>query len=199
MIVKTGLLRPTLVLFGLLTLVTGIAYPLLVTGVAQTVWPRRANGSLIVREGRTVGSALVGQDFDRPEYFWGRPSATAGHPYNAYDAAAGTGSSGSNLGPLSAELVRRVQERAERLHAVDPGNTLPLPADLMTASASGLDPHISPAAALYQVPRVARERGLDPAQVRDLVARHIERPQLGFLGESRVNVLQLNLALDAMH
>jgi len=190
------LLRPSLALFGLLTLLTGLVYPLLVTVVAQSLFPWQANGSMITRDGQAVGSVLVGQAFDRPEYFWGRPSATAGHAYNAFDAAARTGSSGSNLGPLSAELLRQVQERVDRLHAADPGNTQPVPVDLVTASASGLDPHISPAAALYQVPRVARARGLSVQEVQYRVYRHIEGPQWGFLGGGRVNVLQLNLDLD---
>jgi K+-transporting ATPase ATPase C chain len=156
------LLRPALALFGLLTLITGLGYPLLVTAAAQGVFPWQANGSMITNHGQPVGSAAIGQAFDRPEYFWGRPSATTGHPYNAFDAAARTGSSGSNLGPLSAELLRQVQERVDRLLAADPGNSQPIPVDLVTASASGLDPHISPAAALYQVPRVARARGMSP-------------------------------------
>jgi K+-transporting ATPase ATPase C chain len=190
------LLRPALVLFGLLTLITGLGYPLLVTAVAQGVVPWQANGSMITRHGQAIGSERVGQAFDRPEYFWGRPSATAGHANNAFDAAARTGSSGSNLGPLSAELLRQVQERVDRLRAADPGNTQPIPVDLVTASASGLDPHISPAAALYQVPRVARARGVSPQEIQNLVYRHIEGPQWGFMGAGRVNVLQLNLDLD---
>jgi K+-transporting ATPase ATPase C chain len=183
-------LRPALMSLIILTLVTGVAYPLLVTGIAQVVFPIQANGSLIVRDGKVVGSALIGQRFDDPRYFWGRPSST--NPFG-YNAAA---SSGSNLSPTNPALVNAVQGRVEALHAADPGNTAPVPVDLVTASASGLDPHISPAAALYQVPRVARERKLSPDAVRALVDRHTEGRQLGFLGEPRVNVLALNLALD---
>jgi K+-transporting ATPase ATPase C chain len=183
-------LRPALMSLIILTLVTGVAYPLLVTGIAQVVFPIQANGSLIVKDGKVVGSALIGQRFDDPRYFWGRPSST--NPFG-YNAAA---SSGSNLSPTNPALVNAVQGRVEALHAADPGNTAPVPVDLVTASASGLDPHISPAAALYQVPRVARERKLSPDAVRALVDRHTEGRQLGFLGEPRVNVLALNLALD---
>jgi K+-transporting ATPase ATPase C chain len=183
-------LRPALMSLIILTLVTGVAYPLLVTGIAQVVFPIQANGSLIVKDGKVVGSALIGQRFDDPRYFWGRPSST--NPFG-YNAAA---SSGSNLSPTNPALVSAVQGRVEALHAADPGNTAPVPVDLVTASASGLDPHISPAAALYQVPRVARERKLSPDAVRALVDRHTEGRQLGFLGEPRVNVLALNLALD---
>jgi potassium-transporting ATPase KdpC subunit len=190
------LLRPAFALFGLLTLITGVLYPLLVTGLAQAAFPHQANGSVILRDGQPVGSELIGQPFDRPEYFWGRPSATATLPYNAFDAQNLTASSGSNLGPLSAELQRVVRERVEKLRAADPTNQAPIPVDLVTASGSGLDPHISVAAALYQLPRVARARGMDSEVLRALVDRYTEGRQLGLLGERRVNVLKLNLALD---
>jgi K+-transporting ATPase ATPase C chain len=192
------LLRPAFVLFGLLTVITGVLYPLIVTGVAQVAFPYQANGSVMMRAGQAVGSDLIGQHFDRPEYFWGRPSATSSLPYNAFDVTSLTASSGSNLGPLSAELYRRVQSRVEALRAADPTNTSPIPVDLATASGSGLDPHISLAAALYQLPRVARERGMDPAVVHTLVDKSTESRQLGLMGEVRVNVLKLNLALDAL-
>jgi potassium-transporting ATPase KdpC subunit len=190
-------LRPALVLFGLLTLITGVLYPLAVTGVAQAAFPYQANGSVIVHDGQAIGSELIGQSFDRPEYFWGRPSATASVPYNAFDAETLTASSGSNLGPLSAALEEREQMRVEALRAADPTNQGPIPVDLVTASGSGLDPHISVAAALYQLPRVARARGMDIEAVRVLVDRYTAGRQLGLLGEVRVNVLKLNLALDA--
>jgi len=183
-------LRPALVILVALTLVTGVAYPLLVTGVAQAVFPYQAQGSLITKDGKLVGSALIGQPFDDPKYFWGRPSATSPFPYNA------ASSSGSNLSPTNPDLVKAVQARVEALRAADPGNTEPVPVDLVTASGSGLDPHISPAAALYQVSRVAKARKLDPESVRQLVAQHTEGRWLGLLGEPRVNVLALNLALD---
>jgi K+-transporting ATPase ATPase C chain len=183
-------LRPALMSLLLLTLITGVAYPLLVTGLAQLVFPYQANGSLIVRDGKVVGSALIGQLFDDPKYFWGRPSATRPYAYNAGS------SSGSNLGPTNPAQITAVQGRVDALRAADPDNKAPVPVDLVTASGSGLDPHISPAAALYQVPRVARERKLPPDAVRALVEQHTEGRQLGFLGEPRVNVLALNLALD---
>src|SRR5262250_1981658 len=183
-------IRPAIVLLTLLTVVTGVAYPALVTVLGQLFFAREANGSLIVKDGKVVGSALIGQPFDDPKYFWGRPSATSPFPYNA------ASSSGSNLSPTNPALVKSVQERVDALRAADPGNTAPVPVDLVTASGSGLDPHISPAAALYQVSRVARARKLDPESVRQLVERHTERRFLGFLGEPRVNVLALNLALD---
>ena len=186
------ILRPALVLFTALTLLTGVAYPLLVTGIGQAVFPAQAAGSLVVRDGKPVGSALIGQNFSDLRHFWGRPSATGPQPYN------GLASGGSNLGPLNPALVEAVKARIQALRAADPGNSAPVPVDLVTASASGLDPHISPAAAAYQVARVAKARGLPVAQVQALVAQHIERPLLGLLGEARVNVLQLNLALDAM-
>lgn len=183
-------LRSALVLLGLLTLITGVLYPLAITAVAQVVFPDQANGSLIKRDGQIIGSGLIGQSFDAPHYFWGRPSATNSTPYNA------AASAGSNDGPLSPALTVRVQGRIAALRAADPDLTGPIPVDLVTASASGLDPHISPAAAFVQVPRVARSRGLDEAVVRELVADHIEDRQFGMLGEPRVNVLKLNLGLD---
>ncbi len=184
-------LRPAFVSLVLLTLVTGVAYPLAVTGVAQLVFPRQANGSLIEHDGAVVGSALIGQPFDDPKYFWSRPSATGP---TAYDGGV---SAGSNLGPLSGDLTRAVAARIAALRAADPGNAAPVPIDLVTASASGLDPHISPAAARYQVARVARVRGVPEATVRGLVAEHTSGRQWGFLGEPSVAVLPLNLALDA--
>jgi K+-transporting ATPase ATPase C chain len=185
-------IRPALTMLLLLTVLTGLIYPLTVTGLAQLVFPDQANGSLIVREGKVIGSKLIGQYFDEPEYFWGRPSATAPFPYNA--AASG----GSNLGPTNPALIDAVKARAAALRAADPGNDAPIPVDLVTASGSGLDPHISPASALYQIKRVARARGLDEAVVQTLVAESTEERQLVLLGERRVNVLQLNLALDAL-
>jgi K+-transporting ATPase ATPase C chain len=183
-------LRPAIVLLVVFTVVTGIAYPLVVTGIAQIVFPRQANGSLIVQDGKVVGSALVGQPFDDPKYFWGRPSATSPFPYNA------GASSGSNQGPTNPDLIKAVQGRVDALRAADPGNTAPVPVDLVTASGSGLDPHISPAAALYQAQRVARAREMSEDAVRALIAKHTEGRQMGFLGDPRVNVLLLNLALD---
>jgi K+-transporting ATPase ATPase C chain len=185
-----NLIRPALSLFVLLTAITGVAYPLLVTGAAQLAFPTQAAGSLIVKDGKPVGSSLIGQNFADPKYFWGRPSATAPMPYN------GVGSGGSNLGPLNPALVDAVKGRVDALKAADPGNTALVPVDLVTASASGLDPHISVAAAEYQAARVARVRGMAPEAVHKLVERHTEGRMLGFLGEPRVNVLALNLALD---
>jgi K+-transporting ATPase ATPase C chain len=175
-----------------LSLITGIVYPLAVTGVARLVFPRQAQGSLVQQGGRVVGSSLIGQSFDDPAYFWSRPSATTPFPYNA---AAGAG---SNYGPLNPDLLDGVQRRVTELRTADPQNSALLPIDLVTASAGGLDPHISPAAAEWQVPRVARARSLDESTVRRLVQAHTAGRQLGFLGEPRVNVLELNLALDAL-
>ena len=187
-----NLLRPAISLFVLLSIVTGVFYPLLVTGVARLAFPAAASGSLIVREGKPIGSELIGQNFTEPKYFWGRPSATAPQPYNA------AASSGSNLGPLNPALAAAVKARIEALRAADPGNPRPVPIDLVTASASGLDPHISPAAADYQAERVARSRQLDPQTVRQLIAQYSEGPDLDVFGEPRVHVLRLNLALDAI-
>jgi potassium-transporting ATPase KdpC subunit len=184
-------LRPAFVSLAALTLITGLLYPLVITGLAQMLFPWQANGSLILKDGQPIGSMLIGQPFDAPKYFWGRPSATSPFPYN------GTASSGSNLGPTNGALMKAVQARIDALRAVDPDNPFPIPVDLVTASGSGLDPHISPAAAEYQVHRIARVRGLDKTVVRRLVAQHTEGHQLGVLGEPRVNVLTLNLALDA--
>jgi potassium-transporting ATPase KdpC subunit len=184
-------LRPALMILLLLTLVTGVAYPLLVTGVAQAVFPSQSRGSLILKDGKVVGSSLIGQPFDDPKYFWSRPSATSPFADNAGS------STGSNLSPTNPDLIKAVQGRVDALRAADPGNTAPVPVDLVTASGSGLDPHISPAAAFYQAPRVAKARKLAPETVRALVERHIEGRFLGFLGEPRVNVLALNMALDS--
>lgn len=183
-------LRPALALFVLLSAVTGLVYPFAVTGVAQLLFPWQVNGSLVQRDGKPIGSALIGQQFADPGHFWGRPSATAPQPYNA------AASTGSNLGPLNPALVEAAQARIAALRAADPGNAAPVPVDLVTASGSGLDPDISLAAARYQAPRVARVRGLPPAQITALIERHARRPWLGVLGEPRVNVLALNLALD---
>ena len=185
-------LRPALVSLVALTLITGLLYPLVITGLAQVLFPRQANGSLILIDGKPVGSSLIGQPFDAPKYFWSRPSATAPVPYNA------AASSGSNLGPTNDALIKVVQARIDALKAADPDNPLPLPVDLVTASGSGLDPHISPAAAEYQVRRIARVWGLDETVVWRLVAQHTEGRQFGVLGEPRVNVLTLNLALDTL-
>lgn len=186
----TAQLRPALMTLLLLTIITGLLYPLAVTGVAQALFPRQANGSLIVQNGQVLGSSLIGQPFDDPKYFWSRPSATSPFPYNA--AASG----GSNLGPTNPALIKAMQARVATLTAADPDNPLPIPVDLITASGSSLDPHLSPAAADYQVRRVARARGMDEDVVRRLVAEHTEGRQWGVLGEPRVNVLLVNLALD---
>ena len=183
------ILRPALVLFVALTVVTGVAYPLAVTGIASAVFPAQAAGSLIEVGGKTVGSALIGQNFGDPKNFWGRPSATSPMAYNAAN------SSGSNQGPLNPALIDAVKGRIAALRAADPENELPVPVDLVTASASGLDPHISVAAARYQAARISRLRGLSAAQVDALIARQTEGQLLGFIGEPRVNVLALNLAL----
>jgi potassium-transporting ATPase KdpC subunit len=183
--------RPALVLLAILSVLTGVIYPLAVTAVAQVLMPRQAGGSLVMRDGHAVGSRLIGQSFADPRHFWSRPSATAPQPYNA------TASGGSNLGPLNPALADAIRSRIATLQAADPGNHAPVPVDLVTASASGLDPHISVAAAQYQASRVARVRGLAPDRMQALIAAHTEGRLLGFLGEPRINVLELNLALDA--
>lgn len=188
----TNLLRQTLLVFVVLTLLTGVAYPLAVTLIAQMAFSHQANGSLIERDGKTVGSALIGQQFDGPKYFWGRPSATGPVPYNA------AASTGSNFGPTNPAQLDAVKSRVANLRAAHPGQESDVPIDLVTASGSGLDPHITPAAAEYQVSRVAEARGLDAAKVRELVAEQSEGRTFGVLGEPRVNVLELNLALDAL-
>ena len=185
-------LRPALVLVLVLTVLTGFVYPFLVTVIARTVFPREASGSLLMQGDRVVGSALIGQSFTDPRHFWSRPSATTPQPYN------GTGSNASNLGPLNPALLDAVKQRIAALHAADPSNAAPPPVDLVTASASGLDPHISVAAARYQAERVARARGLPVHEVQALIAAHTEGRLLGVIGEPRVNVLELNLALDAL-
>ncbi len=191
-------LRPAFFMLLILSLLTGVIYPLVVTGIAQVVFPHQANGNLIVIDGRSYGSELIGQQFDDPKYFWGRLSATGDFPYNAFNAKTLTGSSGSNYGPLNPALTKAVQARIDALKAADPGNTALIPVDLVTASGSGLDPHISVAAALYQVHRVAAARGLSEAEVKSLVEKYTQGRQFGFLGEPRVNVLELNLALDGL-
>lgn len=186
--------KPAIILFVLLSLLTGVIYPAIVTGLAQLLFPNQANGSLVKDSGgKPTGSSLIGQPFSNPGHFWGRPSATSPFPYNA------SASSGSNLGPTNPALVDAVKARIAALNAADPDNKAPVPVDLITASGSGLDPHISPAAAEYQINRIAKARHIDPAKLRDLVQAHTEARQLGFLGEPRVNVLTLNLALDAIH
>ena len=184
------LLRNAVGMLLLMTVIAGIAYPLVVTGVAQVLFPSQANGSLIVKDGRPIGSTLIGQSFTEPKYFWGRPSATAPQANN------GAGSNGSNLGPTNPALTDAVKLRIDALRAADPGNTTPVPVDLVTASGSGLDPEISPAAAAYQVARVAKARGLSDSQVQAMVTMATSGRQFGMLGEPRVNVLKLNLALD---
>ena len=187
------IVRPLLVLFVGLTLVTGVAYPLVVTGISQALFPHQANGSLIEKDGKAVGSELIGQQFDAPQYFWGRLSATTPNPYNP------TASGGSNLGPTNSALTDEIKGRLDALKQADPDNKTPVPVDLVTSSGSGLDPSISPAAAEYQVNRVANSRKLAPDVVRNLVTEFTDGRQFGLLGEPRVNVLQLNLALDALH
>jgi K+-transporting ATPase ATPase C chain len=185
--------KPALRLLMVLTILTGVIYPLMLTGIAQLVFPAQANGSLIEANGQAVGSRLIGQPFDDPRYFWGRPSATS--PF-AYNAAA---SAGSNLGPSSSTLREAIRQRVVDLRAADPGNPALIPVDLVTASASGLDPDISVAAARYQVPRIARIRGIPEKTLFDLIDQHTAGRVLGFLGEPRVNVLALNLALDEVN
>ncbi|WP_109123853.1 potassium-transporting ATPase subunit KdpC [Dyella sp. C11] len=184
------LIRSAIVMLLLMTVITGVAYPLAVTGLAQVLFPSQANGSLIVKDGRPIGSSLMGQSFDDPRYFWGRPSATTPQPNN------GTSSTGSNLGPTNPALTDAAKQRIDALHAADPGNAAPIPVDLVTASGSGLDPDISLAAADYQAARVARARGLSTSQVKAMVTMATTGRQFGVLGEPRVNVLKLNLALD---
>ena len=191
-------LKPAIVLLALFTLITGVIYPLVVTGIAQVLFPSQANGSLIIRNGKAVGSTLIGQNFDDPKYFWGRLSDTGDFSYNAFNAATLTGSSGSNYGPMNPALLKAVQARIDALKAADPGNTSPIPVDLVTASGSGLDPDISIAAALYQISRVAKARGMSEQAVHDLVNQYTTGRQLGILGEPTVNVLLLNLALDGI-
>ena len=183
-------LRPALSVFALLTALTGVAYPLLVTGIAQAAFPQAANGSVLRVDGKAVGSALIGQSFSAPKYFWGRPSATSPMPNN------GVASGGSNLGSNNPALLNAVKDRVAALRSADPGNTQPVPVDLVTASGSGLDPEISLAAASYQAPRIARARGIGDTTLRALIEQQAQRPWLGIVGEPRVNVLQLNLALD---
>ena len=186
------LLRPLFVTFVALTVLTGVAYPVLVTALAQTLFPHQANGSLIEQGGKAVGSSLIGQNFADPGHFWGRLSATTPQPYNA------SNSGGSNLGPTNPALLDAVKGRVDALRAADPGNAAPIPVDLVTASASGLDPHISTAAARYQIARVAKARKLAPEALGQLVAHHTQTPLWGFLGEAQVNVLELNLALEQL-
>jgi len=188
---NSSILRPAIVLFALLSALTGLIYPMAVTGAAKAVFPKEAAGSLIVLDGATVGSRLIGQNFSDPKHFWGRPSATAPQPYNA------SASGGSNQGPLNPALTDAIKARVEALRAADPGNTAPVPVDLVTASASGLDPDISPAAAHYQAARVAHARGVPVEQINALIEKNTQGALWGLLGESRVNVLALNLALDA--
>jgi potassium-transporting ATPase KdpC subunit len=183
-------LRPAIVSLAIFTLLTGVLYPLVITGIAQVAFPHQANGSLIVNNGQVVGSLLIGQQFDDPRYFWGRLSATSPYPYNA------ASSSGSNLAPSNPALLDEVKARIAALQAADPVSRAPIPVDLVTSSGSGLDPNISVAAALYQIPRVAKARGLSEDVVRELVVQNTQGQQLGVLGEPRVNVLELNLALD---
>lgn len=185
-------IRPALIIFALLTVFTGGIYPMIVTGIGAALFHDEASGSLIVRDGKLIGSTLIGQNFADPKYFWGRPSATSPMPYNPL------ASSGSNQGPLNPALTDAVKARIEALRAADRGNTAAVPVDLVTASGSGLDPHISVASANYQVARVARLRGIEPAKLSALVAKHAAGRFLGVLGEPRINVLELNIALDAV-
>ncbi len=191
-------LRPAFLMLLLLTVLTGLIYPLAVTGIAQAIFPQQANGSLIVIQRKAYGSELIGQEFSDPKYFWGRLSDTGDFPYNAFNAQTLTGSSGSNYGPLNPALTKAAQARIDALHAADPGNTVPIPVDLVTSSGSGLDPNISVAAAYYQIHRVAMTRGMSDAAVKALVDKYTQGRQFGFLGEPRVNVLELNLALDGL-
>ncbi len=186
------LLRPAISVFILLSLITGSIYPFAVTGLGHVIFPKQANGSLMEKDGKVIGSELIGQNFTDPKYFWGRPSATTPFPYNA------TGSAGSNQGPLNPALAETIKARIQALHAADPANSAPIPVDLVTASASGLDPHISMAAALYQTERVARQRHLPPTQVHELIKQSTQGRQWHLFGEPRVNVLKLNLALDEL-
>jgi K+-transporting ATPase ATPase C chain len=186
------ILRRSVVSLLLMAVLTGVFYPLVIAGIGHAAFPRRSQGSLIVRDGAIVGSELIGQPFEDPKYFWPRPSATAPAPYNA------GASGGSNLGPSNPRLVQAVQERVARLKAADPDNRLPIPVDLVTSSGSGLEPYISPAAARYQAPRVAQARGLTPEQVEQLVRAHTQGRQWGLLGQPRTNVVTLNLALDRL-
>ena len=186
------LFRPAVSLFILLSIITGLIYPVLVTGIGKAVFPTQAAGSLIVKDGKPIGSSLIGQNFSDPKYFWGRPSATSPQPYNA------TASGGSNLGPLNPALTDAVKGRIAALKAADPDNPMPIPADLVTASGSGLDPHISPAAAEYQLQRVAKARGVAVERIKTLVTANTEGRQWGVFGEPRINVLNLNLALDQL-
>ncbi len=186
------IIRNVIMSLLLFTILTGFIYPLVVTGIAQAIFPQQANGSIITKDGKAAGSELLGQQFEDPKYFWGRPSATTPYPYN------GGASSGSNLGPNNPDLLKAVQGRVKALQDADPENTAKIPVDLVTASGSGLDPHISPAAAQYQVQRIARLRGIEAAKVSALVAANTEDRQFGILGEPRVNVLKLNLSLDEL-
>ena|ERR1700722_12446080 len=188
----SAILRPAIVLFIFLTVLTGVVYPLVVTGIAAVVFPHQARGSIVVRDGAPIGSELIGQSFSNPKYFWSRPSATSPQPYN------GTSSGGSNLGPLNPALTNAVKARIQALAAADPGNHAPVPVDLVTSSASGLDPDISVAAAQYQMARVAHTRGLPLGAVQELVKIHSRGRLWGVLGEPRINVLELNLALDTL-